>query len=115
MSHRLTKHYKGHDLEAELLGDGTVVFQGESFETCSSAAEAARGTITGRKMNTNGWTFWQYPNADGKLVCLDEARREFQLRASPLSSLDSPPQQTSCNMNLSPRSGRSVVARLCCG
>ena len=70
-------HYKGHDLKAKLLPDGTVSFQGKPYETCSMAADVARGTITGRPMKTNGWHFWKYRNEIGEAVFLDVARREY--------------------------------------
>ncbi len=73
----LTRKYKGHELEAELVEDGTVVFQRKTYRTCSAAAEMARSTVTGRRMNTNGWTFWQHLDAEGKLVVLDEARQNY--------------------------------------
>ena len=37
-----------------LLGDGTVEFQGRKYASSSADGEAARATITSRKMNTNG-------------------------------------------------------------
>ena len=77
---KLTVHYKGHDLEADLLPDGTVTFQGKNYPSSSTAAEMARGTITGRPMHTNGWTFWKYRDEDGKLVLLDAARQEYLKR-----------------------------------
>lgn len=77
---KLRVHYKGHDLEAELLRDGTVTFQGENYSTCSTAANFARSTITGRRMSTNGWGFWQYRDEDGELVPLDAARQQFLKR-----------------------------------
>lgn len=79
---KLMRRYKGHDLEAELLPNGTVLFEGETHKTCSRAAEYARGSVTGRRMNTNGWTFWQYRGEDGNLVELDAARQEFLKRKS---------------------------------
>ena len=33
-------------------------------------------TITGLKMNTNGWVFWQYHDA-GKTLTLSDAREKF--------------------------------------
>lgn len=76
----LTRHYKGQDLEAELLPDGTVRFQGEIYKTPSTAADFARASITGRRMNTNGWKFWQYREKDGTLLELDAARQEYLKR-----------------------------------
>jgi hypothetical protein len=64
-------------MQATLHGDGTVEFQGERFSTCSRAAEEARHVITGQKMNTNGWSFWQYTDAAGKKRELIEARAEY--------------------------------------
>ena len=77
---KLTTRYKGKDLEAELLSDGAVRFQGKTYKTCSTAADFARGTITGRRMNTNGWVFWHYRNQDGKVVPLDDARQTLLRR-----------------------------------
>jgi hypothetical protein len=28
-------------------------------------------------MNTNGWTFWQYLDENGRAVCLDHTRQRF--------------------------------------
>jgi hypothetical protein len=71
---KLFRKYKGKRLEATLLGGGAVEFQGQRYDTCSGAAEAARATVSGRRMNTNGWTFWQYQGADGKKRTLRDAR-----------------------------------------
>jgi len=79
---KLTRRYKGHDLEAEVLPDGTVRFGNETYRSCSLAADFARGSITGRRMNTNGWVFWQYRDEDGNLVELNTARQEFLKRKS---------------------------------
>jgi hypothetical protein len=64
-------------MEAKLLPDGAVEFDGTRFDSCSTAAETARSTITGRKMNTNGWSFWQYQDANGKTLTLFDARERF--------------------------------------
>ncbi len=77
---KLTVHYKRHALEADLLPDGTVTFQGKNYPSSSTAAEMARGTITGRPMHTNGWVFWKYRDDGGKLVLLDTARQEYLKR-----------------------------------
>ncbi len=77
---RLFRHYKGHDLEAHLQADGTVEFQGKPYDSCSTAAEIARGTITGRRMNTNGWAFWQYLDREGQRRTLDSLRMAFLKR-----------------------------------
>lgn len=40
-------------------------------------AEQARSTITGRRMNTNGWSFWQFDSGSGKLRTLEEVRTAY--------------------------------------
>lgn len=74
---KLFRKYKGKVMEAFLLPDGAVEFGQERYRTCSTAAEIARSTVTGRKMNTNGWVFWQYLGTDGKARTLAEVRRAF--------------------------------------
>jgi hypothetical protein len=74
---KLFRKYKGQTVEAELLPDGKVWFQGVTYPSSSQAGEVARGSITGRRMNTNGWSFWQYRDAAGKRLCLDDARKRF--------------------------------------
>jgi hypothetical protein len=74
---RLFRRYKSRDLEAQLLPDGSVRFGNENFRTCSTAAEVARKSVTGRRMNTNGWVFWQFADSSGKPAVLDTLRRTF--------------------------------------
>jgi predicted type IV restriction endonuclease len=74
---KLFRMYRGKMMEATLLPDGAVEFEGTRYNTCSTAAEVARSTITGRKMNTNGWSFWQYLDANQKTVTLFDARQRF--------------------------------------
>jgi hypothetical protein len=74
---RLFRKYRGKMMEASLLPDGAVEFEGARFNSCSTAAETARSTITGRRMNTNGWSFWQYLDAQGKTLTLFDARERF--------------------------------------
>jgi Domain of unknown function (DUF4268)/Restriction Enzyme Adenine Methylase Associated len=73
---KLFRRYKGKMLEATLLADGAVEFQGQRYDTCSAAASAARASVSRRRMNTNGWTFWQYQGADGKTLTLHDARQQ---------------------------------------
>jgi hypothetical protein len=73
----LFRQYKGHRLEATLQQDGKVEFEGTIYDSCSTAAEVARGKVTGRRMNTNGWRFWQVADADGRRQILDAARKKF--------------------------------------
>jgi len=74
---KLFRKYKGQMVEATLLPDGKVEFRGVQYDTCSAAAEAARQAVVGRRMNTNGWDFWQYRDAAGKRLCLDDARKRL--------------------------------------
>lgn len=74
---RLYRRYKGRVLEANLLPDGQVEFAGEVYKTCSTAAEYARSVVTGRKMNTNGWVFWQYDTSPGKTMTLEQVRSAY--------------------------------------
>jgi hypothetical protein len=81
---KLFRKYKGTRLEATLLPDGNVEFQGQRYGTCSAAAEAARKSITRKRLNTNGWSFWQYQGADGKTLTLGDARKQFAQSRSKL-------------------------------
>src|SRR5262249_12712283 len=74
---RLFREYKGQLMEAMVLPDGRVEYQGKRFDSCSTAAEFARSTMTGRPMNTNGWVFWQYLDTNGKKLMLTDARERY--------------------------------------
>jgi hypothetical protein len=73
----LFRKYRGMKLTAQLLPGGQIEFQGQTYDSCSTAAEYARSTITGRRMHTNGWAFWQLVGADGKVTTLLELRQRF--------------------------------------
>ena len=79
----LFRRYKGKRMEAKLLPDGQVEFEGAVYRTCSTAAENARATMTGRKMNTNGWAFWQFDAGGGKVKTLEQVRTEFLNNSGP--------------------------------
>ena len=74
---RLFCMYKGHALEARLLGDGIVEFQDRKYASPSAAGEAARAAVTGRKMSTNGWSFWQVEGDGGKPQTLGQIRKAY--------------------------------------
>jgi hypothetical protein len=80
----LFRKYRGTNLTATLIANGTVEFQGTRYATCSEAAGIARGTITGRPMATNGWEFWQFLDANGKPKTLFDARSNFIVQADKL-------------------------------
>jgi predicted type IV restriction endonuclease len=73
----LFRKYKGRQLEAKLLPEGKVEFEGTVYDSGSTAAEVARSTVTGRRMNTNGWVFWQYRGNQGQPLVLDDTRKRF--------------------------------------
>jgi hypothetical protein len=74
---KLFRKYKGQPLEATLLPDGKVGFRGVQYDSCSNAASAARQTVVGKPMSTNGWDFWQYRDEAGKRLCLNDARSQL--------------------------------------
>ena len=55
-------------------------FRGKQHPGPGPAAEAARATIIGRIMNTNGWSFWQVDGEGGKPQTLDEVRDAYEKR-----------------------------------
>jgi hypothetical protein len=69
--------YKGQKLEATLLADGGVEYQGQRYGSPSAAAAAARATISGRTMATDGWATWQVQGADGKSRTLADVRDAY--------------------------------------
>ncbi len=74
---RLFRKYKGKLLKAKLLPNGKVVFEGQTFNTSSKAAGFALSTVTGREMQANGWSFWQYRDAHGNTATLFDAREKL--------------------------------------
>jgi len=77
---KLFRKYRKVKLEATLKPNGTVEFQGTNYASSSAAAAHARGTITGRPMSTNGWSFWQYLDGDSKAKTLEYARTEYMVK-----------------------------------
>jgi hypothetical protein len=75
---KLFRIYRGTKLEATLLPDGKVEFHQHVYDTCSAAGEAARNSVTGKRHNTNGWTFWQYQGVDGNTLQLRDARSQLE-------------------------------------
>ncbi len=75
---KLFRKYKGKTLEATLLANGSVEFQGVPHASCSAAASTARSTITGQPMATNGWEFWQYVDGNGRKLTLADARNAYR-------------------------------------
>jgi hypothetical protein len=74
---RLFFRYKGQELEATLLANGGVEFQGQRYASPSAAGAAARATITGRTMATDGWRCWQVEGTDDKPCTLADVRDAY--------------------------------------
>lgn len=73
----LFRKYKGVELTATVLEDGSVSFQGNAYKSCSAAGASARGSVVGGTPSTNGWTFWKYLDDDGAIHALDFARQAY--------------------------------------
>jgi hypothetical protein len=77
----LEKVYNGHQLTARVERDGRVTWGGRTYDSLSTAAGAARASIIGvppgRKYpQTNGWVFWSFRDADGRLKPMDVLRKQ---------------------------------------
>jgi hypothetical protein len=77
--------YRGVDLVARIEGVARIVFNGRPYDSLSTAGGVARNSVAGpfpgREIpQTNGWTFWQCRHPDGRLVPLDDLRRELHER-----------------------------------
>ena len=77
---RLFGPYKGQTFEANLLPDGAIEFQGQRYATPSAAGAAARATLAGKMMSTNGWGFWRVEGNDGNPRTLSQVRDEYLKR-----------------------------------
>jgi len=79
----LERKYKGVQLKATIEQDGSVVFDGERYNSLSIAGAMARKSIIGappgrRYPQTNGWTFWRYHDTEtGKLEKIDLLRQRY--------------------------------------
>jgi hypothetical protein len=74
--------YKRQRLTGQIKSDTTVTWNGQVYDSLSTAAGMARksiiGTPPGRPYpQTNGWTFWRIRGNDGSLQTLDELRRKL--------------------------------------
>ena len=79
----IERSYKGVKLTATIQGDGSVSFDGQSYDSLSTAGGMARKSVVGAPegrpyRQTNGWTFWQYRDpTTGKPRDMDSVRQEF--------------------------------------
>jgi hypothetical protein len=81
----IQKDYKGHHLVGRITAEGNATWGGREYSSLSTAAGIARasiiGTPPGRKFpQTNGWTFWQFVDADGSVKPLDILRQRYYSR-----------------------------------
>jgi hypothetical protein len=78
---KLISQYHGQKLEADLLPDGAVSFDGKRYNSSSAAGGAAIRKATGRQAaSADGWKFWRYRDPSGSLVPLVNVRQEFLTR-----------------------------------
>jgi hypothetical protein len=78
----LQRSYKGKLLTARIELDGKISFGGDRYDSLSTAAGQARRTVIGSPEGrlypqTNGWTFWQFVDDDGRWQQVDVLRRRF--------------------------------------
>ena len=84
---KLERKYKGVHLKATIQQDGRVTFDGEPYDSLSTAAGMARKSVIGAPPGryypqTNGWTFWQYHDTEtGKLEEIDLLRQRYLERS----------------------------------
>jgi predicted type IV restriction endonuclease len=77
----LIARYKDRPMEATVLPDGAVSFQGKRYESSSSAGGAAIRAATGRlTASADGWRFWRLRDEMGNLVPLTTIRQEYLRR-----------------------------------
>ena len=83
----LEKEYKAVHLMATTQGDGSVIFDGEPYNSLSTAGGMARKSVIGAPPGrpypqTNGWTFWKYRDTEtGKLEEVNHLRQRYRERA----------------------------------
>lgn len=77
----LFTHYRGQRYTAEVLSDGTIRYEGETYRTLSAAGAAVKEVVHGPDLPqslraTDGWGFWMAMEADtGVPTSLLELRR----------------------------------------
>jgi hypothetical protein len=80
---RIERQYKGVHLTGLVRPDGKVEFDGQAYDSLSTAAGMARKSVVGAPaghpyLQTNGWSFWQYADDDGgRLREIDHLRQAY--------------------------------------
>lgn len=70
--------YKGVHLVAVIQQGGKIEFAGKQYDSLSTAGGVARKTVTGKHMQTGGWTFWRYRDRkSGELREIDYLRKQY--------------------------------------
>jgi hypothetical protein len=73
---RLEVTFKKQYYEAEVQADGTIIYQGTTYNSPSLAGNAVVATVG--RTTCNGWMFWNFTDTDGELKLLDELRKAFR-------------------------------------
>jgi hypothetical protein len=80
---RIEREYKGVHFTALVRQDGKVEFDGQAYDSLSTAAGMARKSVIGAPAGrpfpqTNGWTFWMYSDEDDGALCdMDHLRQSY--------------------------------------
>lgn len=79
----LERRYKGIHLTATIQQDGRVAFNGQPYNSLSTAAGMSRKSVIGTPPGhpypqTNGWTFWRYRDLEtGSLTEINVLRQRY--------------------------------------
>jgi predicted type IV restriction endonuclease len=81
----LTAEYRGQRVAARIESDARVTFEGNSYDSLSSAATAAQKHVLGSRakgmeLAVNGWSFWKVPSTTGAPVEVGTLRNPGQVR-----------------------------------
>jgi predicted type IV restriction endonuclease len=81
----LHRIYKGRSFVGRITAAESIWWEGQEFESLSTAAGVARASVIGRPPDrkypqTNGWTFWHFTDEDGRDRPLDELRQKCYQR-----------------------------------
>jgi hypothetical protein len=74
---RISSIYHGQSLQATITSDGQVEFGRAKYKSPSAAGAAAKQSVTGKFMATDGWDFWHFTDRSGARVPLSVARQQY--------------------------------------
>jgi hypothetical protein len=71
--------YNDRLLTARVEADGRVTFLGQSYDSLSASANAARASLIGprRGRKPNGWLFWQFKDENGHTEHMNTLREQY--------------------------------------